>query len=146
MANQVQHKQTGTPVSHWQAVICCESGPSGQPIPLVPHPLKLVCYQAASPHSSHYRCIGRHSFSFLPSWNGTGTFLHPTQIAAENVELFTDSTGTWCGAYFKSTWLDYPWQPYQLFAVVKAALMWDYQWHGQKIRFHSDNNAIVLAW
>ena len=94
-------------------------------------------------------------YSFLPSWNSTGKFLHPTLIAAEDMELFTDAAGTGCGAYFKGAWFHYAWQPHQaehsiqwkeLFAIVAAALTWGYQWHGQRIRFHCDNQAIVLAW
>ena len=65
MVSQVQHNQMGAPVSHWQAVICCESSPSRSPLPSVPHPIGYVCYQDTPSHSSHYRCAGRHSLVVL---------------------------------------------------------------------------------
>ena len=93
---------------------------------------------------------------FLPSWNGTAHFINPDRVAAHDLELYTDASGTLgCGAYFQGAWFHYPWQPHQrqlsiqwqeLFAIVAAALTWGHQWHGRRICFFCDNLTIVTAW
>ena len=94
--------------------------------------------------------------SFLPSWNGTAAFLDTETTEAHDLELFTDASGSLgCGAYFRGSWFHYSWQPHhklssiqwqELFAIVAAALTWGKKWRKKRIRFNSDNQAIVLAW
>lgn len=97
--------------------------------------------------------------TFLPSWNGTARFLDSHNTEAPDLELFTDASGTHgCGAYYNGEWFHYPWQSHQqlspttsiqwqeLFAILAAALTWGHHWGQKRIRFHCDNEAIVLAW
>ena len=97
--------------------------------------------------------------SFLPSWNGTASFLESGTTDAHDLELFTDASGTLgCGAYFQGSWFHYSWQPHQqlstnisiqwqeLFAILAATLTWGHKWQRKRIRFNCDNLAIVQAW
>ncbi len=96
--------------------------------------------------------------SFLPSWNGVAMFLDPDWTPAEDMELFTDASGTLgYGAYYDGSWLRSDWAPHQLpphvsiqwqelFAILAAAITWGSHWHGRRILFHCDNLAIVQAW
>ena len=94
--------------------------------------------------------------SFLPSWNGTAAFLDPETTDTNDLELFTDASGSLgFGAYFRGSWFHYSWQPHQklfsiqwqeLFAIVAAALTWGNKWQKKCIQFNCDNQAIVLAW
>ncbi len=72
--------------------------------------------------------------SFLPSWNGVAMFLDPDWTPAEDMELFTDASGTLgYGAYYNGSWLRAAWAPHQLpphvsiqwqelFAILAAAI------------------------
>ena len=97
--------------------------------------------------------------SFLPSWNGTASFVDTTLTAATDLDIFTDASGSLgCGAYYRGAWFHYDWQPSQrlsrnisiqwqeLFAIVAAALTWGHLWTRKKILFHCDNLPIVQAW
>ena len=94
--------------------------------------------------------------TFLPSWNGTAKFIHPSATSAVDIELYTDASGVLgCGAYFQGSWFHLAWQPHQqpdsiqwkeLFAIVAAAYTWGHAWSGRRIRFYCDNEAIVLSW
>ena len=97
--------------------------------------------------------------SFLPTWNGTAPFLEADAINAYDWELYTDASGSHgCGAFWQGSWFHYMWQPHQrlsettsiqwqeLFAILAAALTWGHRWRRKRIKFHCDNQAIVLAW
>ncbi len=93
---------------------------------------------------------------YLPTWNGTTKFLEPTWTPAQDLELFTDASGSWgFGAYFAGAWLSIPWTSSQqrrpihwkeLFAIVVAASTWAHNLSGRRIRFQCDNLAVVHAW
>ncbi len=96
---------------------------------------------------------------FLPTWNGSARFIDPSAIAAHDLDLFTDASGTYgCGAYYQGSWFHYAWQPHQrlsdqvsiqwqeLFAIVSAAMTWGHLWSSKRIRLFCDNMAIVHAW
>ena len=95
---------------------------------------------------------------FLPSWNGRSMFLEPTWTEADDLQLFTDASGTkGFGAYFDKEWIRGDWLPSQrlplrsiqwqeLFAIVAATMTWCNRLRGRKVRFNCDNEAIVKAW
>ena len=74
--------------------------------------------------------------TFLPDWNGVAMFLDPAWTTADQMELYTDASGTLgYGAYFQGHWFRAAWEPLQrppfvsiqwqeLFAVVAAARAW----------------------
>ena len=96
--------------------------------------------------------------TFLLDWNGVAMFLDPAWTTADQMELYTDASGTLgYGAYFQGHWFRAAWEPLQrppfvsiqwqeLFAVVTAARTWGHCWMGRRIVFHCDNMAIVNAW
>ena len=97
--------------------------------------------------------------SFLPTWNGTAPFLEADSTNAHNWELYTDASGRLgCAAYWQGSWFHHAWQPHQqlsssisiqwqeLFAVLAAALTWGHMKSEKHIKFHCDNQSIVLAW
>ena len=94
---------------------------------------------------------------FLPAWNGKAMFLDTTWVLAQNLQFYTDASGSkGYGAYFAGTWLHGDWQPHQrlpqrsiqrqMFAILAAATTWTQWVHGKRICFWCDNQAIVKSW
>ena len=93
---------------------------------------------------------------FLPSWNGKSMFLNTTWTSAEDLELYTDASGTHgYGAFFKGAWFNASWLPNQisrsiqwkeLFAILAAATTWAKELKNLRITFFCDNQAIVHTW
>ena len=85
-------------------------------------------------------------------------FLEDTWIEADDLELYTDASGSkGFGAYFDGEWIRGDWLPSQqpphrsiqwqeLFAIVAPTLTWHPRLRGKKICFNCDNEAIVNAW
>jgi hypothetical protein len=97
--------------------------------------------------------------SFLPTWNGTASFVDRFTTPATDLNIYTDASGTHgCGAYFRGEWFHYAWPPSQqlskhtsiqwqeLFAIVAAAFTWGHLWQQKRILFFCDNLPIVQAW
>jgi hypothetical protein len=50
--------------------------------------------------------------TFLPDWNGVAMFLDPAWTTADQMELYTDASGTLgYGAYFQGHWFRAAWEP-----------------------------------
>ena len=95
---------------------------------------------------------------FLSSWNGRFIFLESGCTEADDLQLFINASGTkGFGAYFAGERLRGDWLPSQrlsqrsiqwqeLFAIVAATMTWSSKLRGRRVRFHCDNEAIVLSW
>ena len=97
---------------------------------------------------------------FLPVWQGVSLFIHQRWTEASTLQLYTDAAGAiGYGAFFQGAWISGPWLPHQrlgapgisiawqeLYAIVIAAWTWASQLAGKRIRFRTDNQAIVHAW
>ena len=96
---------------------------------------------------------------FLPSWNGSASMLEPTWRATPDMELFMDASSTrGCGAYYQGHWFILPWSEEfnttpplsiewkELFPILLSCSIWGQFWHGKRIMFHCDNEAIVSIW
>lgn len=94
--------------------------------------------------------------TYLLTWNGSPKVLEPSWTAAQDLELYTDASGSWgFGACFRGSWLSQPWAPHQLtrsiqwkelFAIVVAAATWAPKLTCRRVRFNCDNLAVVQAW
>ena len=85
---------------------------------------------------------------FLRGWNGTSFF------PAASVDVVSDASGSYgCGAFslahgwFQIVWPE-SWQSVsiagkELAPIVVAAALWGHQWRRSRIRFRSDNMAVV---
>ena len=109
---------------------------------------------------AHHQVRLNHSFrsdlvwwdAFLESWNGV-SFLQPAECGTPDQHLFTDAAGSFgCGGLWNGHWFQYRWSdafrmeriPQQeLLPIVIACMLWGRQWHGQHIRCHCDNVAVV---
>ena len=87
---------------------------------------------------------------FLRGWNGTSFF----PAATPSVEVVSDASGSYgCGAFslahgwFQIEWPE-SWQSVsiagkELAPIVVAAALWGHQWRRSRVRFRSDNMAVV---
>ena len=87
---------------------------------------------------------------FLRGWNGTSFF----PAAAPSVDVVSDASGSYgCGAFslshgwFQIVWPE-SWQSVsiagkELAPIVVAAALWGHQWQRRRVRFRSDNMAVV---
>ena len=86
---------------------------------------------------------------FLPSWNGTHSFL-PVQPTAT---ITSDASGSWgCGAFTATHWFQVQWPPAwqqkniawkEMVPVLLAAAIWGQTWRGTRVCFRSDNMAAL---
>ena len=96
---------------------------------------------------------------FLPRWNGTARFIEPPWSSADSLDLFTDAAASvGAGAFFHGSWFFIPWPQMvmdnkelhitwmELFPIVVAARLWGRSWSQKRIRFHTDNMAVVDIW
>ena len=110
---------------------------------------------------SHYARLNSHCRSdiawwltFVDSWNGVNLF--PRRPVGPSVTA--DASGSWgCGAYCSAPpvrWFQIQWPPSwsgthiaakELFPLVVSAAIWGSSWHGLRIKFFSDNQAVVQA-
>ena len=98
---------------------------------------------------------------FLPKWNGRSFILQREWTLANDLNLFTDASGTiGFGIHYQGDncralqslaepWPDhiiqsiYSIQWKELFPIFVAATIWGHQWSTKKILFHSDNQTVV---
>lgn len=95
---------------------------------------------------------------FLSEWNGISLFLDPHLTADNDLEFWTDSSGTiGFGGYFKNSWFQGRWPEklwqdsddemsmafLELFPIVVAADLWGHRWNSKRILLHCDNQAVV---
>ena len=95
---------------------------------------------------------------FLPKWNGMSFILQWEWTLANDLNLFTDASGTIVfGIYHQGEWLAEPWPDHiiqsvysiqwkELFPIFVVATIWGHQWSTKKILFHSDNQTVVDIW
>ena len=95
---------------------------------------------------------------FLPRWNGRSFILQREWTLANDLNLFTDASGTiGFGIYYQGEWLAEPWPDHiiqsvysiqwkEIFPIFVAATIWGHQWSTKKILFHSDNQTVVDVW
>lgn len=91
----------------------------------------------------------------LNTWNGRSFFLHPEWTPAPNIHLSTDAAGSHgYGASFGAQWIAGVWSAeertrcitwMELFPIVVACATWGHLWARQRIRFQSDNQAVVAV-
>ena len=95
---------------------------------------------------------------FLKSWHGVSLFIDPVEIQAEDMELYTDASGSiGYGGMFQRQWFCAKWQTdlalqlsssvsisfQELYPIVVAAMLWGSQWSRRRIVFHCDNFGTV---
>ena len=124
---------------------------------------RLINQSTKVKHLHHYVSLNSQTradfqwwLEFLPLWNGKTYFLNPSWSLAQDLELYTDASGTLgYGAYFGGAWLRADWLPHQmfhsiqwkeLFAILAAASTWAVRLSRLRIKFWCDNLAIVHAW
>nr|XP_006822618.1 PREDICTED: uncharacterized protein LOC100377439 [Saccoglossus kowalevskii] len=97
---------------------------------------------------------------FLPTWNGTASFLDSTWTPVPEMELYTDASSTIrCGGYFNGEWFSLQWSAIlsnndhqhsivwkELLPILLSCLIWGHLWHGRRVMFHCDNESIVHTW
>lgn len=91
---------------------------------------------------------------FLQNWNGVSLFIDVHRSLAEDMDLYTDASGTiGYGGFFKGAWFYGPWPRcildelsnkisiafQELYPIVVAAILWGKSWERKRIVFHCDN-------
>ncbi len=92
------------------------------------------------------------------SWNGISLFIEDTFTSAEQMDLFTDASGTiGYGGYYRGSWFFGSWNELEpaldasalsiafkeLYAIIVAAIIWGKHWQRKRIVFFCDNQAVV---
>ena len=95
---------------------------------------------------------------FLQNWNGISLFLDVDKSSADDMNLYTDASGTiGYGGFFQGAWFCGSWSQsflcnlsekisiafQELYPIVVAAILWGKQWERKRIIFHCDNQATV---
>ena len=95
---------------------------------------------------------------FLQNWNGVSLFLDVDESSADDMNLYTDASGTiGYGGFFQGAWFYGSWSNslidslsenvsiafQELYPIVVAAILWGKQWERKRIMFHCDNQATV---
>ncbi|XP_055340730.1 uncharacterized protein LOC129589861 [Paramacrobiotus metropolitanus] len=94
---------------------------------------------------------------FLPLWNGTTSFIEPNWTDCASLQIFTDACGSGCGAIFGCRWFYISWpdsilcvQPHitwlEMAPIFFACSNWGSQWHGKRLTFFTDNQAVSQVW
>ncbi|XP_055340648.1 uncharacterized protein LOC129589798 [Paramacrobiotus metropolitanus] len=94
---------------------------------------------------------------FLPQWNGTTSFLEPEWTDCAAMKIFTDACGSGCGGIFGSQWFYIAWldsvrqlEPhitwYEMAPILFACSVWGVHWHGKRLTFYTDNQAVAQVW
>ncbi|XP_070569467.1 uncharacterized protein [Ptychodera flava] len=105
--------------------------------------------------SSEFRLDAKWWCDFLPTWNGTASFLEPNWTLSRDLDLFTDASGTiGCGGYHKGHWFTVTWPTSltasiawkEMYPILVACSIWGHSWHGRRILFHCDNQTVVHIW
>ena len=89
---------------------------------------------------------------FLRDWNGRSFFPSP----APAIHIYSDAAGSvGCGAFqVGGSWFAFRWPMaealsgasiavLELVPIVVASAIWGWQWRGQRVCFHSDNDSVV---
>ncbi len=95
--------------------------------------------------------------SFLITWNGKAFFLNNFWETSEQLQLFTDASGSiGFGGVFRSQWFQGTWEAHQtlgydgisiawqeLYAIVAACAIWGPQSVWKRVIFFCDNISVV---
>lgn len=98
--------------------------------------------------------------SFLQHWNGVTIFYDRHITASEDIQLYTDASGSLgFGGYMQGQWFAQAWPENfrgyvhseedlsiafkELYPIVVAAMIWGHYWKGLRILFRCDNSATV---
>ena len=91
--------------------------------------------------------------AFVREWSSVAFFPNLQAGAA----VVADASGTWgCGAYTRDSldWFQLPWPAAmiqttiatkELLPLAVAAALWEWAWHGTRVQFISDNQAMVTV-
>ncbi|XP_021349686.1 uncharacterized protein LOC110447998 [Mizuhopecten yessoensis] len=98
--------------------------------------------------------------SFLAQWNGAAIFYDRQITSTDDLQLFTDASGTLgYGGYMQGEWFSEAWPSSmqehanseeelsiafkELYPIVVSAMIWGHLWKGLRIMFMCDNTATV---
>ncbi|XP_055344374.1 uncharacterized protein LOC129592381 [Paramacrobiotus metropolitanus] len=95
---------------------------------------------------------------FLPTWNGTASFLQPDWTRSDVLHLYTDASATHgLGAYCQGAWFQLHWQLWitelqpcieylEMVPILLSVIVWGKKLAGLKVVFHCDNAGATHAW
>ena len=94
--------------------------------------------------------------AFITQWNGTSLLWDYMGEEHADISVYSDASGSWgCGALSGESWLQHQWiqgrssklsiAVKELIPIVMAATVWGGAWSRKVVRFHCDNEAVVVT-